>query len=115
MAIAPLGDYINQDIAIARQAGQDRRLAAIKENASSPDAARLRQACQGMESIFLGLLLKEMRATVPTDPLTSHGEEIFRSFLDDELAKTAAQAGGIGLADMLYRQLAPSEVPRRQK
>lgn len=115
MAIVSLEDNMQQTLSVARQAGQDRRLAAVRDAAAARDDARLRQACQGMEAVFLNLLLKEMRATVPADPLDSHGEQIFRSFLDDELAKTSAQAGGIGLADMLYRQLAPTAASPRHK
>lgn len=115
MSLAPLENNMSQTFSAAHQASQERRLAAAREAAASRDDAKLRQACQGMETVFLSLLLKEMRATVPTDPLNSHGEEIFRSFLDDELAKTSARAGGIGLADMLYRQLAPAASPPRHK
>jgi len=76
--------------------------------ATGPDAdKRLRDACQGMESLFLNMLLTEMRKTVPRSKLLGgeHEEDIMRSMLDMELSQQMAKAGGIGLADMLYRQL----------
>ena len=35
----------------------------------------------------------------------SRGEEIFEEMLDDEYSKLAANGRGMGLADMLYKQL----------
>lgn len=68
---------------------------------------KLRKACQEMETYFLSHLLKSMRSTVSsTDLFGSEKEEaLFRDMLDDEVAKCAAKANGIGIADMLYKQL----------
>ena len=71
------------------------------------DDPKLRSACQGMESLFIDYLLKQMRTTVDKSGFISGGqaEEIFTSMLDTELAKEASTRGGIGLADVLYNQL----------
>ena len=71
------------------------------------DDPKLRSACQGMESLFINYLLKQMRATVDKSGFLSGGqaEEIFTSMLDTELSKQASIRGGIGLADILYNQL----------
>lgn len=68
---------------------------------------QLRQACQQFEEIFLRMLLKELRATVPKSGLLPQGldREIFGAMLDENYARAASQAGGIGLADRLYQQL----------
>jgi len=57
--------------------------------------------------VFLNLLLSKMRDTVPESSLTGNSshEKTMRSLLDSEMTKNMAQAGGIGLADMIYRQL----------
>lgn len=67
----------------------------------------LMKACQELESVFLEELLKEMRRTVPKDDLFGggRGEEVFQSMFDQEIAKAMAARGGIGLAEILYRQL----------
>lgn len=74
--------------------------------AGHPDA-QLRNACSKMESLFLHYLLKEMRSSIDKSGLISGGraEEIYTSMLDSEMAKEAAQRGGIGLAELLLRQL----------
>ena len=74
--------------------------------ADHPDA-QLRNACSKMESLFLHYLLKEMRSTIDKSGFISGGraEEIYTSMLDSEMAKEAARKGGIGLAELLLRQL----------
>jgi flagellar protein FlgJ len=96
----------------ARNKTRDTDFAAAMEKASASvdgdkDKARLKKACQEMESVFLNLMLTKMRDTVPKSKLfgDSSQEEIIRSMLDSEMTKDLAKAGGIGLADMLYRQL----------
>ena len=74
---------------------------------SAEEDKKMREACQGMEAVFLNLMLSRMRDTVPKSGLTgsSSQENIMRSMLDTEMTKNLAQTGGIGLADMIYRQL----------
>lgn len=79
--------------------------------ASDPQDAKLKAACTDMEAVFLNMLLAQMRRTVPKSTIMGEGgnqEEIMRSLLDSEMTKNMAKAGGIGLADMLYRQLSQS-------
>lgn len=77
---------------------------------AAAEDAKLRAACTELEAVFLNILLTQMRKTVPKGGLTGGGnqEEIFRSLLDSETTKNMARAGGVGLADTLYRQLSPT-------
>lgn len=80
------------------------------KNIQSADAAKdkkLKEACQGFEEMFLNLVYSKMRETVPDDPLfgNSNGEKIMQSMLDSELTKQMAKAGGVGMADMVYKQI----------
>lgn len=74
---------------------------------------KLKAACQEMEAVFLNLLLSQMRAAVPKSHLfgNSSSTDTMQSLLDTEMTKNMASAGGIGLADMLYRQLAQATPP----
>ena len=73
---------------------------------SDKDDKKLRQTCQEMESVFLEMMLKEMRNTVPkSDLMDTRNQELFQSMLDTEVTRDMAKAGGIGLADLMYRQL----------
>lgn len=76
----------------------------------------LKEACEGFEAMFLNMMYRQMRATVPEDPLfgESHGQKIFQDMRDDELMKKVAAGGGIGIADMMYKQLKPQVVKPAQ-
>ncbi|MCH3959632.1 MAG: rod-binding protein [Selenomonas sp.] len=88
---------------------------AAAEKSSSVEAGvekkdkELKEACKGFEAMFLSMMYKEMRATVPEDKLfgESNGQKIFQDMQDTELMKNVADSGGVGLADMMYRQLSP--------
>ncbi len=71
------------------------------------DDKKLKGTLQEFESIFLYYLLKEMRNTVHRTGLLDGGraEEFFQEMLDEELSKNLARANGIGIAQMLYKQL----------
>jgi len=74
------------------------------------DPARVKKVARDFEAMFVGMMLKSMRDTIGTDKLTGggHGEETFRSLLDQEYAQTAAKGGGLGVAKMLERELSRS-------
>lgn len=73
----------------------------------SPKQQALMKSCKDFESVMLGQVLKQMRASVQSsDPLNQGAaNETFRGMLDDENAKSMARHGGIGLAEAIYRQL----------
>lgn len=80
----------------------------LEKAAEDQDEAELKKACVEMEGYFIQMMLKEMRKTVHSEngPLPkSQAETIFQEMLDEEYAKNAAKTGGIGLADMMMKQL----------
>ncbi len=71
------------------------------------EEARLKKACQEFEQLFLTQMMAQMRKTVPKGGVLSGGqqEEMFQGMLDKERAKSWAQEGGVGLANMLFQQM----------
>lgn len=69
--------------------------------------AKLHQAAQDLEGIFIGELFKAMRATVPDDGLLSQapGQDLFQGLMDDRIASLHAERSRGGLSESLYRQL----------
>ena len=69
---------------------------------------RLEQACRNFESVFVHYMLKEMRQTVPQNGLikSGHAEHMYTGMLDSEIAQVISTQRGIGLASVLYEQLA---------
>lgn len=83
---------------------------ALEAARTQPDGQReqaMRAAAEDFEAVFLSQMLAPMFAGIKTDgPFGGgHAEEIFRSMLVEETGKTIARAGGIGIADAVYRQL----------
>lgn len=108
----------NLDLAMAGQASaqqaemMDRQRAmetARRElNAGAPKdkQAKLREACEGFESVFIQKMWEQMQATVPQEGyLHSKEEKHWQGMYNQELGKKMAAAGGIGLADMMMEQL----------
>ena len=75
-------------------------------NAQSETEA-IKKLSQEFESVFLGIVLKSMRDTVPKSELIDggNGEAVFRSMLDTEYAKAMAKQGSAGLSEMIEKQL----------
>ena len=69
----------------------------------------IRDASVQLEAILLKMMYNEMWKTVPKNDLFSKGNdnamEIYRDMYNEEITKAAAEGGGIGLADFIYRQL----------
>ena len=73
---------------------------------ASADDAKLKKTCKDMEAMFLNMMMTDMRKTIQKSKLVeSSKEDIMTSMLDTEVTKNMANAGGMGLGDMLYRQL----------
>lgn len=97
----------NKDVEKARGFADELK-AAQKNTLDDPEyQQKLKDACKGFESMFIQLMWKEMRRTVPEDSLfgQSNGEKIFRDMLDTEMVDRMSDVGGFGLADVMYDQL----------
>ena len=71
------------------------------------DAGRLRAAAKEFEAVFLGYMLKVMRETVNESGLAGGGlgQGIYNELFDEELARSLAGRGALGISDMLIRKL----------
>ncbi|MFQ5672644.1 MAG: rod-binding protein [Nitrospinales bacterium] len=66
----------------------------------------LMSVARDFESILLYKMVESMRSTVPKSGLfDSFSMETFQSMMDQEIANEMAKKKGVGLADMVYRQL----------
>ena len=67
----------------------------------------LREAAEGMEAQFLKEMMRNMRKTVQESPeaKANHGLQVFRGMLDDQYAEKAAKNQGVGLSELIVRQV----------
>ena len=90
-----------------KQVNEDKSFEDVLRKAySEGDKEKLKEACKEFEGLFMQMMYKQMKKTVPKSQLIpeSTGREIFEDMLDEEIINNAKERG-IGLADVLYRQL----------
>src|SRR6201996_5338023 len=81
-------------------------LQALKRAAAKNDPAAVRKVAQQFESMFTRMMLKSMRDASGKDPMFgSDQEEMYQGMADDQLAVQLSKGKGLGLADMLVKQL----------
>ena len=68
---------------------------------------KIREVAENFEAFFLGQMLQPMFSSVePAKPFGGgHAEKIWKSLMVDEVGKSMAKNGGIGIADMIQRDL----------
>ena len=80
-------------------------LSALKNAAHQQSPEAINKVAKQFEAIFLNMMLKSMRNATPQDgPLDSEQSKSFTAMLDQQLSQNIANKG-IGLADILARQL----------
>jgi flagellar protein FlgJ len=81
-------------------------LSKLKRDAGNNDPAAIRAVAQQFESMFTRMMLKSMRDASGPDPMfSSDQEQMYQGLADDQLALQLSKGKGLGLADMLIRQL----------
>jgi flagellar protein FlgJ len=82
-------------------------LSAAGTTAKPANAGKAWEQSQDFEAMFLSSMFQNMFSTIEGDgPLGSTaGVAPWRSFLSQEYGKIVAKAGGIGIADHVYRSL----------
>ena len=83
------------------------QFAGLRAAADNKDPAALREVASQFEALFLQTMLKSMREASLGDPLFGNSDqhEMYQGMMDQQLALEMASGRGIGLADMLVRQL----------
>ena len=80
----------------------------LSRRAASGEEAELREVCEDFEALFVKMMLDSMRKTLNDDTLIpkNAGEKLFEDKLYDEYAKGISRKANLGIADMMYDQLA---------
>ena len=83
-------------------------LAALKRGARDRSPEALRETARQFEALFLQMMLKSMRDAAGSNEdslLDNDQTRFYREMYDKQIALKLSQGGGIGLADVVYRQL----------
>lgn len=85
-------------------------LAPLKQGLRRDDPQALKAAARQFEAVFLQMVMKSMRASVPQDGMfDSDQTRFYQELLDSQMAQVLAGKGGTGLAAMIERQLSRPE------
>jgi flagellar protein FlgJ len=83
-----------------------RQFAALRRGAEANDPKVLREAAKQFESLFTKMMLESMRKASFGDPMFGSDQgDMYQGMMDDQMAVQLSQGKGLGLADMLIRQL----------
>lgn len=83
-----------------------RSLATVKLQARERTPEGNKAVAQQFEAMFLNIVMKSMRETVPSNSMTDNeSTKLFQGMYDQQMAQVMAQKGGLGLAAMIERQL----------
>ena len=84
-------------------------LSSLKLQAQAEPDKAAKEVAQQFESLFVGMMLKSMRDAVPKDGLFSSSQlDAYQEMFDKQLALDLSRQGGIGLADLIERQIVTS-------
>ena len=85
-------------------------LAKLKQGAREQTPAAIKEVAKQFESVFLTMVLKGMRqAKLADGVLDNKQSEFYRDMYDQQMAVHLAGEPGIGLADLIAKQLSPKQ------
>ncbi len=81
-------------------------LTQLKGDAARDPSKAVRKTAEQFEAYFIQQMMKSMRDTIEKSDLVEGGNmEMYQDLMDKELSLSMAKRGGMGLADMMERQM----------
>ena len=107
-------------IALARNTTDAARVTdalAMTKATSTDPKTRARAAAEDFEAVFLNTMFQQMFTSIGKEGPLGDGPATgtWRSFLIDAYSRSVAKAGGIGIADHVYRSLLQQQEVRAQQ
>lgn len=101
----------------AEKARQLQRQSAAANGLTEKQRQQAKKVAQDFEGLFIGMMMKSMRETVAKDKVTGggHGEEVYRSMLDEQYVAQAVKRGGFGLAKQIEKDIIRQESKKTVK
>jgi flagellar protein FlgJ len=98
-------DNSSNDLAI-----DSKNLESLKTAARQNSPEAVKAAAKQFEALFLNMMMKSMRDAAPQEGMFDNSQtRLYTSMLDQQMSQNLASRG-VGLADMLIRQLSPQGV-----
>jgi flagellar protein FlgJ len=102
-----MSDFLTNTAAATPQVYTDLSgLSALKLKSRDNPQEAVREVAQQFESVFVTMMMKAMRDTLPKDGMFASSQmDTYQSMMDQQLALDLSQGGGFGLAAVIERQL----------
>lgn len=85
-------------------------LAKLKNDAKEKTPGSIKEVAKQFESVFVGMMLKSMRQVKLADGILDNNQsEFYRDMYDQQLSIHLSGKGGMGLAEVIERQLSPDQ------
>jgi len=85
-------------------------LAKLKNEAKQKTPDSIKEVAKQFESVFVGMMLKSMRQAKLADGILDNSQsDFYRDMYDQQLSIHLAGENGMGLADVIERQLSPDQ------
>ena len=102
---------IGNDVSAIALASDAQGIDALRLKARTDPKGAVKETARQFEALLMNVMLKSMRETVAQDGLfDSEQTRLYTSMLDQQLSQSMAQRG-IGIAEVLARQLMPGAPP----
>lgn len=92
----------------------------LKSKAGKDPAGNIRPVARQVEGMFVQMMLKSMREALPKDGIfSSDSTRLYTSMYDQQIAQQMTSGKGLGLADVIVKQMAaaqgvpPEEAPQQ--
>jgi len=106
--VDPLRGAVRPDSKV--DANDFKHFSALRKSARADDPGALREVARQFESIFTKMMLTSMRKASFGDALFGSDQaDMYQDMMDDQLSVEMSQGKGLGLADLLIRQLSHGE------
>jgi flagellar protein FlgJ len=82
------------------------RISHLRQAARNGDAASLEATARAFESLLIGQMVRQLRATLPGDGLLdSDATKLYQDLFDQQLAQQISEGAGLGFREPLMKQL----------
>ncbi|MGL4194643.1 MAG: rod-binding protein, partial [Edwardsiella piscicida] len=96
----------DDSLAFSSAAYDAQALNSLKYSAAGGSDKALRETARQMEGMFVQMMLKSMRQATPQEGiLDSEQSRLYTSLYDQQVAQEMSAGKGMGIADMLYKQM----------
>jgi len=96
-------------------AADPKSLGDLKRRAVEDPQGSLKAVARQFEQLMLDMMMKSMRRAAPGETIfDNEGSRLFTGLLDQEFSRKLSEQGGLGLADLLVKQLSQLRGPDQE-